>query len=94
MTRGVNLRLGQGEGGREDRTQKTEYRMSNGEVRSFDKLRMTCVRLPRPCGPRNDEFSGAKNRTLQDYGLSQGGGAYGLDGEDCQEGKNQAQQSE
>ena len=29
------------------------------------------------------KFSGGKNRTLRDYGLSQGSGPYGLDGEDC-----------
>ena len=49
------------------------------------------MKRPRPQVAGLTKFSGAKNRTLQDYGFSQGGGAYGPDGEDCQENKNQAQ---
>ncbi len=38
--------------------------------------------LPGPQVAGLTKFNGAKNCTLQDYGLSQGGGPYGLDGED------------
>ena len=77
---------------REDRIQKTEYRMSNDEVRSFDFATLRSGCLTRDClGPAGVAMTSLKRflRSLRSVGMTRGTGARNKEAPPAGGGANQ-----